>query len=173
MQVKNILVSTYKKDGLVQFIKELLKIHDATILSTGGTARLLRSDGINVKDVSDFTGAPELFNGRIKTLHPRIEGGILFRRSNANDVKEAEENDIESIDMVVCNLYPFEEAISDPNISLDDALEMIDIGGPTMIRAAAKNFKDVIVVSRPDQYENILKELKEKGGEISLETRMT
>ncbi|MHA1793338.1 MAG: bifunctional phosphoribosylaminoimidazolecarboxamide formyltransferase/IMP cyclohydrolase [Promethearchaeota archaeon] len=172
MKINTILVSIYKKDGLIDFITSLKKLlGNFNIISTGGTARLLRDSSINVTDVSEYTGAPELFDGRVKTLHPKIEGGILFRRNNEKDIVEAEKNDIPGIDMVVCNLYPFEEVIKDESISLDDALEMIDIGGPTMIRAAAKNFKDVVVVSRPEHYSMILRELEENDGNISIETR--
>ncbi|MHA1998453.1 MAG: bifunctional phosphoribosylaminoimidazolecarboxamide formyltransferase/IMP cyclohydrolase [Promethearchaeota archaeon] len=172
MKIETILVSTFNKTGLLEFVKELERILHPTFLSTGGTARILRDGGIKIKDVSDFTGAPELFDGRIKTLHPKIEGGILLRRNNPKDLAEAEKNSIVGIDMVICNLYPFEDVIQDPKISLDDALEMIDIGGPTMVRAAAKNFKDVVVVSKPEHYDLILKELGEHGGDLTLETRM-
>jgi len=169
--IKTILVSTYKKEGLVDFIQALKNEFDVNIISSGGTAKVLRSADIEVQDVSDYTGAPELFGGRIKTIHPRVEGGLLFRRDNPQDVEEASENNIEPIDMVVCNLYPFEEVISDPNTTLENAVEMIDIGGPTMIRAAAKNYNHVTVVSRPEHQSVVLNEMRENNGATSIETR--
>ncbi|MEX2681915.1 MAG: bifunctional phosphoribosylaminoimidazolecarboxamide formyltransferase/IMP cyclohydrolase [Candidatus Sigynarchaeota archaeon] len=172
MGIKRILVSTYKKEGVADFIKALKDEFHVDVLSSGGTAKILRSAGIEVQDVSSYTGAPELFGGRIKTIHPRIAGGLLFRRDNPQDVEEAKANAIETIDMVVCNLYPFEEVIKRPGTSLEEAIEMIDVGGPTMVRAAAKNFSHVTVISRPEQYARVLKEMREHGGDTTLETRM-
>jgi phosphoribosylaminoimidazolecarboxamide formyltransferase/IMP cyclohydrolase len=172
MTIKRALLSAYKKDGLVEFASVLQGEFGAEIISSGGTAKLLRSAGVKVQDVSDFTGAPEMFGGRIKTLHPRVEGGILFRRDEDGDVQEAVQNGIDPIDMVVCNLYPFEETIAKPETTLEEAVEMIDIGGPTMIRAAAKNYRFVTVISSPDQQERVLAEMREHDGDTTLETRM-
>ncbi|MBD3185462.1 bifunctional phosphoribosylaminoimidazolecarboxamide formyltransferase/IMP cyclohydrolase [Candidatus Bathyarchaeota archaeon] len=173
MKIRTVLVSTYKKDGLVEFVRALDQLIHPQILSTGGTAKVLRTAGIEITDVSEYTGAPELFGGRIKTLHPKIEGGILYRRDKEQDAQEAKDHDIDGIDMVICNLYPFEEAIKNENITMEDALEMIDIGGPTMIRAAAKNYKDVVVVSQPSQYDMILSTLEEHDGAIPLHMRLS
>ena len=170
--IKRVLISAYKKHGIVDFAKTLQEEFNVEIISSGGTGRLLSSNGIDVQQVSDFTGAPELFDGRIKTLHPRIEGGILYRRDDEDDLKEAVDNNIVGIDMVVCNLYPFEDVIANPDVPTEDAIEMIDIGGPTMIRAAAKNYNFVTVVSNPDQYDAILKEMRENDGETTLKTRL-
>jgi phosphoribosylaminoimidazolecarboxamide formyltransferase/IMP cyclohydrolase len=169
--IKRALVSVYNKTGVVEFVKILQTEFGIEILSTGGTARKLTEYGIKITEVSEYTQSPEIFNGRVKTLHPRIEGGILMRRNNDSDIVEAKENDILPIDMVVCNLYPFTDVISKPGVTLDEALEMIDIGGPTMIRAAAKTFPFVTVVSDSSQFDMVLKELREKNGETTLKTR--
>lgn len=169
-KIERAIVSVFDKSGVVDFVKTLTIKFGVEILSTGGTGNLLEQNGIKFIKISDYTETPEMFDGRVKTLHPKIEGGILYRRKLKKDVKEAEKYDIHSIDMVVCNLYQFKEAIAKPDITLEEALEMIDIGGPTMIRAAAKNFPDVVVVPSPKYYDQILKELKEKNG-ISNKTR--
>ena len=169
-KIERALISVFDKNGIVEFAKVLADEFGVEILSTGGTSKLLRDNGINVVNIEDFTQSPEIFDGRVKTLHPKVEGGILLRRDNKNDLYEAQKHDIKPIDMVVCNLYQFKEKINKPDISLNDALEMIDIGGPTMIRAAAKNFNDVIVISNPDQYQVTIQELR-KNGNVSLETR--
>ncbi|MGV9206248.1 MAG: bifunctional phosphoribosylaminoimidazolecarboxamide formyltransferase/IMP cyclohydrolase, partial [Promethearchaeia archaeon] len=166
-KIERVLVSVFDKGGVVDFVKELVDKYNVEVLSTGGTGRQLESNGIDVTQISEYTGSPEMFEGRVKTLHPKIEGGILFRRENEQDVKDAEKYDIRPIDMVVCNLYQFKEAIRKPDIELKDALEMIDIGGPTMIRAAAKNFPDVIVVPNQEHYRVILEELEKNEGKIS------
>lgn len=171
MKIRNVVVSAYKKHGLPEFVRALQAEFGVNVISTGGTAKLLRDSGIVVQDVSEYTGAPELFDGRIKTLHPRVEGGILFRRDHPADVEQAARHDIEPIDMVVVNLYPFEDVIQDPGISTADAIEMIDIGGPTMIRAAAKNHAHVTVVSNPSQHDAVLAEMRALGGETRPETR--
>ncbi|MFO8017979.1 MAG: bifunctional phosphoribosylaminoimidazolecarboxamide formyltransferase/IMP cyclohydrolase [Promethearchaeia archaeon] len=165
-KIERVLVSVFDKEGVVEFVEELVDKYKVEILSTGGTGRLLEKNGIDVTQISEYTGSPEMFEGRVKTLHPKVEGGILYRRENEQDVKDAEEYNIPPIDMVVCNLYQFKEAIRKPNIELKDALEMIDIGGPTMIRAAAKNFPDVIVVPSQEHYQSILDELKKNDGKI-------
>ena len=132
--IKRALISVSNKKGIVDFAKEL-SIMGVEILSTGGTAKALRDAGIAVVEVSDYTGFPEMLEGRLKTLHPRIHGGLLARRSHDKDMEDIKKHDIKPIDMVVVNLYPFEETISKPNVIFEDAIENIDIGGPTMLRA--------------------------------------
>jgi len=168
--IKRALVSVFDKKGLNEFVKELVNDFGVEILSTGGTGKLLEEIGIEYTKISDYTGSPEMFDGRVKTLHPKIEGGILFRREVTKDVQDAQKYNILPIDMVVCNLYQFKEAILKPDITLNEALELIDIGGPTMIRAAAKNYPDVVVVPSPSYYDQILNELRKDGG-ISDATR--
>ena len=169
-RIERALISVFDKKGVVEFAKILVDEFNIEILSTGGTSNLLQTNNINVINISDYTQSPEIFDGRVKTLHPLVEGGILLRRENKNDLKEAEKYNIKPIDMVICNLYNFKEAINKPDILLEEALEMIDIGGPTMIRAAAKNFQDVVVVSNPAHYPKIIDEIREEGG-ISSKTR--
>ncbi len=170
--IKRAIVSVFDKRGVIDFVKALVNEFGIEILSTGGTGKLLEENGIKYIKISDYTESPEMFDGRVKTLHPKIEGGILFRRDINKDVLDAQKYNIAPIDMVVCNLYQFKEAIAKPDTSLEEALELIDIGGPTMIRAAAKNFPDVIVVPNPKYYTKILDELRELGG-ISDRTRAT
>jgi len=170
-RIKRALISVYDKTGVLDFIRTLIYEYGIEILSTGGTGRLLEENGIDYIKISSYTESPEMFDGRVKTLHPKIEGGILYRRSNSKDVEDATKYNIPPIDMVVCNLYQFKEAISRPDITLAEALEMIDIGGPTMIRAAAKNFPDVIVIPDSKYYNDIIKELKANNGAISDKTR--
>ncbi|UCH81258.1 MAG: bifunctional phosphoribosylaminoimidazolecarboxamide formyltransferase/IMP cyclohydrolase [Nitrospiraceae bacterium] len=170
-KVHRALISVSDKSGIVDFAKELNGI-GVEILSTGGTARTLKEAGIDVKDVSEYTGFPEMMDGRLKTLHPKIHGGLLWRRDNDSDRAEIEKHGIESIDMVVVNLYPFEQTVSKPDVSFDDAIENIDIGGPTMIRAASKNFKSVAVVVDPSDYARVLDEMKSGGGEVSYDTKL-
>ncbi|BCB95668.1 bifunctional purine biosynthesis protein PurH [Dissulfurispira thermophila] len=169
--IKRALISVSDKRGIVDFAKEL-SLMGIEILSTGGTAKSLRDAGIAVTEVSDYTGFPEMLDGRLKTLHPKIHGGLLARRSNAKDMDDIQRHDIKPIDMVVVNLYPFEETISKPGVTFEDAIENIDIGGPTMLRAASKNFQDVIVVVDPDDYPKIIDEIKSSNGDISRETRL-
>jgi phosphoribosylaminoimidazolecarboxamide formyltransferase/IMP cyclohydrolase len=169
--VKRALISVSDKRGLVDFAKELSAI-GVEILSTGGTAKTLRDAGIAVIEVSDYTGFPEMLDGRLKTLHPKIHGGLLARRGNPKDMDDMQKHDIKPIDMVVVNLYPFEETIAKPNVPFEDAIENIDIGGPTMLRAASKNFQDVAVVVDPNDYKNIIDEIKSYSGKISRETKL-
>ncbi|MFX0036776.1 MAG: bifunctional phosphoribosylaminoimidazolecarboxamide formyltransferase/IMP cyclohydrolase [Candidatus Hermodarchaeota archaeon] len=171
-KIERAIVSVSDKTGILDFVKVLKNEFGVEILASGGTGELLAKNGIKFINISDFTDSPEMFDGRIKTLHPKIEGGILYRRNYRSDVEEAHLYDIKPIDMVVCNLYQFKEAIERPGIRLEDALELIDIGGPTMIRAAAKNFPDVIVVPSPDYYEEIIKELRKYKGAITEKTRL-
>ncbi len=170
-KIERAIVSVFDKNNIAEFVRSLSKF-GIKILSTGGTGRLLKENNINFEQISNYTGSPEMFDGRVKTLHPKIEGGILFRRELKKDSEDALKYNIPPIDMVICNLYQFKEAISKPNITLLDALEMIDIGGPTMIRAAAKNFPNVVVVPNARHYDKIIEELEQLGG-ISDETRAT
>ena len=170
-RIKKAIVSVSDKKGLIDFAKELSAM-GIEILSTGGTARALRDAGIPVKDVSEHTGSPEMLDGRVKTLHPKVHGGLLSRRDNPKDMEEIKKYGIELIDMVVVNLYPFEETISKPGVTFDDAIENIDIGGPTMLRSASKNFKDVAVVVDPADYEPIIKEMKSRNGDLSYSKRL-
>ena len=169
--VKRALMSVSNKTGIVELAKELSGM-GVEILSTGGTAKSLRDAGISVVEVSDYTGFPEMLDGRLKTLHPKIHGGLLSRRSNPQDMEDIKKHDIKPIDMVVVNLYPFEETIAKPSVTFEDAIENIDIGGPTMLRAASKNFQDVAVVVDPGDYEPILMEMKASQGEISREMKL-
>ncbi len=170
-RIKKAIISVSDKKGLVDFAKELSAM-GIEILSTGGTARVLRDAGIPVKDVSEHTGSPEMLDGRVKTLHPKVHGGLLSRRDNPKDMEEIKKYGIELIDMVVVNLYPFEETISKPDVTFDDAIENIDIGGTTMLRSASKNFKDVAVVVDPADYEPIIKEMKSRNGDLGYSKRL-
>jgi phosphoribosylaminoimidazolecarboxamide formyltransferase/IMP cyclohydrolase len=167
--VRRALVSVFDKDGIVDFAKGLTEL-GVSILSSGGTARLLREAGIPVQGVSEYTGFPEMLDGRVKTLHPRIHGGILGIRDNADHVAQMQDAGIEPIDLVVVNLYPFEATAADGSRSREDVIEMIDIGGPAMVRAAAKNHADVGVVVSPGDYDMVLDELKGDGA-LSEDTR--
>lgn len=165
------MISVSDKNGVVEFAQ---KLHGfgVKILSTGGTAGLLKENGIPVLLVSDYTGFPEMMDGRIKTLHPKVHGGILGRRDVEAHLKSMSEHGIEPIDLVAINLYPFESTIAKENCSLDDAVENIDIGGPAMVRSAAKNFNDVTVVVDPREYETVLKEMAAYEGSVTQKTRM-
>lgn len=169
IKIKRAIISVSNKLGAVEFAKSLHK-SGVEIISTGGTMKAIRAAGVPVTYVSDVTGFPEIMNGRVKTLNPKIHGGILAVRDNPEHVKQMEENGIVPIDMVVVNLYPFKATIRKPDATLADAVENIDIGGPAMIRAAAKNFKFVTVVTNPESYEQIAKMVAETGG-VDYETR--
>jgi len=169
-KINRVLISVFNKTGIVAFAKTLKQL-DVEIISTGGTAELLVENGISCLKVSDITGAAEMLDGRVKTLHPAIHGAILAKRDEPEHIQQLEKKGLKPIDMVVINLYPFEEVSSKPDVSLDEALENIDIGGPTMIRAAAKNYPFVAVVTSPDQYSFIIEELTQTGGKLNLETR--
>ncbi|MGP8322248.1 MAG: bifunctional phosphoribosylaminoimidazolecarboxamide formyltransferase/IMP cyclohydrolase [Methanosarcinaceae archaeon] len=160
--VKRALISVSDKAGIVDFARGLTKL-GIEIISTGGTASILRDADIEVVDVSEITGFPEMMGGRVKTLHPRIHGGLLCLRNNSDHLEEAERENIELIDMVVVNLYPFEITVSKEGVDLEEAIENIDIGGPTLIRAAAKNYTAVTVLCNPDDYGHVLKELRSSG----------
>jgi phosphoribosylaminoimidazolecarboxamide formyltransferase/IMP cyclohydrolase len=161
------LISVSDKTGVVEFARDLVEA-GVEILSTGGTARLLRDNGVTVMEVSDYTGFPEMMDGRVKTLHPKIHGGILGRRGVDDEVMEG--HGIGRIDLVAVNLYPFQDTVADPECSLENAIENIDIGGPTMIRAAAKNYRDVAVLVDPHDYGRVIQEMRESGGEVSVDT---
>jgi phosphoribosylaminoimidazolecarboxamide formyltransferase / IMP cyclohydrolase len=168
--VRRALISVSDKTGVVDFARGLVDL-GIEIVSTGGTAGELRETGIEVRDVSDLTGSPEILDGRVKTLHPRLHGGLLARRDDPEHIETLEREGIEPIDLVCVNLYPFEEAIAGREVSEETAIENIDVGGPTMIRAAAKNHRWVAVVVTPESYDAVLAELQESDGEISLGTR--
>jgi phosphoribosylaminoimidazolecarboxamide formyltransferase/IMP cyclohydrolase len=170
MKIERALVSVYDKTGIVDFARELNRL-DIKIIATDGTYRTLRESGIDsVGSVRDVTGFPEILDGRVKTEHPKLIGGILALRSSEQQMDELKRQGIEPIDMVVCNLYPFEKVVLE-GADLRFALDSIDIGGPNMIRAAAKNFQNVVVVVSPDRYDQIIKELKKKR-DIGVETRL-
>ncbi len=169
MKIKRALVSVSDKAGLEEIIK-VLDGFGVEILSTGGTARKMSSMGIPVTEVAAYTGYPEMMDGRVKTLHPKVHAGLLAVRDDAEHMRQAEENNVLLIDMVIVNLYPFEATISKSGVTLKEAIENIDIGGPSMLRSAAKNYKSVCVVSSSDQYEKVISELKSNDGEVSEET---
>ncbi|MBM4136394.1 MAG: IMP cyclohydrolase [Nitrospira sp.] len=169
-KIKRVLISVSNKKGIVEFAKAIHSM-GIEILSTGGTAKILRESGIPVKDVSEHTGFPEMLDGRVKTLHPKIHGGLLARRNNPKDVEEIKKYGIDTIDMVVVNLYPFEETISRQGVTFAEAIENIDIGGPAMIRSASKNFQDVAVIVDPSDYERIFEEMKDMHSDLSYKTR--
>ncbi len=170
MAVQRALISVFDKTGVVQFAKRLAA-QRIEILSTGGTAKLLREAGIAVRDVSDFTGWPEMLGGRVKTLHPKVHGGLLFRRGHTEDEKQAAEYGIAPIDLVAVNLYPFEATAAKAGLTATELMENIDIGGPTMLRSAAKNFESVTVVTDAADFERVASQI-ESAGETTLATRL-
>ena len=170
MAVERALISVFDKTGIVEFAKRLAALR-IEILSTGGTSKLLREAGVAVRDVADFTGWPEMLGGRVKTLHPKVHGGLLYRRRNSEDQKQAQEHGIAPIDLVAVNLYPFEATAAKHGLAAEELVENIDIGGPTMLRSAAKNFESVTVVTDPDDYGRVAEEL-EAARETSLATRL-
>ena len=170
MAIERALISVYDKTGIVEFARELAAL-GVEIVSTGGTARLFRDSGIPVRDVADLTGWPEMLGGRVKTLHPKVHGGILFQRAKAGDRKEAGDHGIVPIDLVVVNLYPFSATSAKPGVTSGELIENIDIGGPAMLRSAAKNFQSVAVVTDPGDYARIVAELR-VSRELSLSTKL-
>src|SRR4051812_40562742 len=160
IKISRALLSVSDKTGIVDFAKALLT-HGVQILSTGGTAQLLRLNGVVVTEVSEHTGFPEMMEGRVKTLHPKVHGGILARRDKPDHVKAMEEHGIPPIDLVVVNLYPFAQTVAKAGVTMDDAIENIDIGGPAMVRAAAKNHAFVAIVTDPADYALVVKSLKD------------
>lgn len=169
-KIQRVLLSVTDKTGLVEFARQLSGF-GAELVSTGGTARLIRESGVPVREVSDLTAFPEMLDGRVKTLHPKIAGGILAMRAKPEHMNSLAEHDISPIDMVVVNLYRFEDVAAKSGASLEELIENIDIGGPTMIRAAAKNYQDVAVVVSPADYTRILEELRAGGGGLSRATK--
>jgi phosphoribosylaminoimidazolecarboxamide formyltransferase/IMP cyclohydrolase len=169
-KIQRAILSVTDKTGLVEFARQLsgMKVE---LVSTGGTAKQLREAGITVKDISELTGFPEMLDGRVKTLHPKVHGGILHIRGNPGHVAAAKEHGIQPIDMVVVNLYAFEKTAQKPGVHFDEVIENIDIGGPSMVRSAAKNFRDVAIVTSPDDYAAIAQEMAGSGGELGLATR--
>ncbi|MBX3243386.1 MAG: bifunctional phosphoribosylaminoimidazolecarboxamide formyltransferase/IMP cyclohydrolase [Acidobacteria bacterium] len=169
-KIRRALVSLSDKDGAVDFVRALVEM-DVEVISTGGTARTLREAGITVKDVVEVTGFPEMMDGRVKTLHPKIHGAFLALRDNDEHLASMKEHGIEPIDMVVINLYPFEKTIENEDVLLEEAVENIDIGGPAMIRSASKNWRDVAVVTDTRLYPEVIEEMRANDGSLSLETR--
>ncbi|WP_078551366.1 bifunctional phosphoribosylaminoimidazolecarboxamide formyltransferase/IMP cyclohydrolase [Bacillus alkalicellulosilyticus] len=169
MAIKRALVSVSDKEGIVPFVKELVNL-GVEVISTGGTSKALQDAGVNVIGISEVTGFPEIMDGRVKTLHPNIHGGLLAMRDNPDHVAQLEKHDITPIDLVVVNLYPFQQTIAKPDVAFADAIENIDIGGPSMLRSAAKNHASVTVVVDPADYETVLAELKENN-EVTAETK--
>jgi len=169
-KIQRALLSVTDKTGLVEFARQLGSM-GVELISTGGTAKLLRDSGIAVKDISELTGFPEMLDGRVKTLHPKVHGGILHIRDNAQHVAAVAEHGIQPIDMVVVNLYAFEKTASKPGVEFQEIIENIDIGGPSMVRSAAKNFQDVAIVTSPADYDAIAAEMKAEGGSLSLATK--
>ena len=165
------LLSVSDKTGIVELARQLVEKFQFEIISSGGTAKTLQEAGLNVTKVSDYTDSPEILGGRVKTLHPKIHGGILGRRDLAKDQADLEANDIRPLDLVVVNLYPFAQTIAKPNVTVAEAIEQIDIGGPTLLRAAAKNFAYLTVLSNPSQYNSYLAEFEQSSGEVPLEFR--
>ncbi len=168
-KIERALISVTDKSGIASFAKALHEM-GVEIISTGGTAKVIREAGVPVTDVSEVTGFPEMLDGRVKTLHPKIHGGILAIRSNPEHMKQLAAQGIKPIDLVVVNLYAFEKTVA-RGASLEEAIENIDIGGPTLLRASAKNFRDVTVVVDPADYEKVLEEMKTNQGETTLKTR--
>src|SRR6266568_4618114 len=169
-KIQRAILSVTDKTGLAEFSRKLSGL-GVELISTGGTAKLLRDSGIPVKDISDLTGFPEMLDGRVKTLHPKVHGGILHRREDPKHVAAVAEHGIAPIDMVVVNLYAFEKTAAKPGVAFEELIENIDIGGPSMIRSAAKNFHDVAIVTSPSDYDAIADEVSRSAGTLSHETK--
>jgi phosphoribosylaminoimidazolecarboxamide formyltransferase/IMP cyclohydrolase len=169
-KIQRAILSVTDKSGLVDFARKLVAF-GVELVSTGGTAKLLRESGIVVKDISELTGFPEMLDGRVKTLHPKVHGGILHRRDDSDHLAAVAEHGILAIDMVVVNLYEFEKTATKPGVHFEELIENIDIGGPSMIRSAAKNFQDVAVVASPSDYYAITEEMGFSSGALSRETK--
>jgi phosphoribosylaminoimidazolecarboxamide formyltransferase / IMP cyclohydrolase len=170
MKINRALISVSDKTGIVPFARRLSEM-GIEIISTGGTAALLKDESISHIEIEQFTGFPEILNGRVKTLHPKVHGGLLFLRDNPDHRQQAAAHQIQPIDLVVVNLYPFESTVAEPNVTLEQAVEQIDIGGPSMLRSAAKNYRSVTVVSDPADYDMVLKEMELHDGETTLTLR--
>src|SRR5216110_2185078 len=170
MKIARALISVSDKNGIASFARAL-EGQGIDIISTGGTAELLRKEGVPVREISSFTAFPEVLEGRVKTLHPRVHGGLLYKRGNPKHEAEAREYGFEPIDLVVVNLYPFEATIARPDVTLAEAIENIDIGGPSMIRSAAKNYESVTVVVDQGDYDAVLENMRDNNGETTLKLR--
>ena len=168
-KIQRAIVSVSDKSGVQEFARELQSF-GVEILSTGGTAKALRESGLKITDISEYTGFPEMLDGRVKTLHPKVHGGLLAIRDNPAHAQKMKEHGIKPIDLVVINLYPFEATVAKPSCTLEEAIENIDIGGPSMLRAGAKNYPYVTVIVDPADYRPILEEMKKSGGVVSQET---
>ena len=168
-KIERALISLTDKSGIEDFARQLQEM-GVEILSTGGTAKKMRDNDIKVMDVSDFTGFPEMLDGRVKTLHPKVHGGILAQKTNPDHLAQMEANGLLPIDLIAVNLYAFGKTVANPDCSLADAIENIDIGGPTMLRAAAKNYRDVTVLVDPTDYPQVISEMKATGN-TTLQTR--
>ena len=169
-KIERAIIRVTDKRGVVGFANSLSGL-GVQILSTGGTAKALREGGVSVTDISDYTGFPEMMDGRVKTLHPKVHGGLLGLRDNPAHVEMMKAHGIKPIDMVVVNLYQFEKTVAKEGVTLEEAIENIDIGGPSMLRSSAKNFRHVTVIIDPADYEVVLQEMTETGGETTLKTR--
>ena len=170
MKIRQALLSLSDKRGAVEFAQGLAA-QGVKLLSTGGTAKLLRDAGLAVTEIGDYTGFPEMLDGRVKTLHPKVHGGILARRDLPEHLATIEQHGIPTIDLVCVNLYPFRETVAKPNVTLDEAIENIDIGGPAMVRSSAKNYAGVAVVTDPEDYPALLTEMQGNDGALTLATR--
>ena len=170
MKIERALLSVSDKTGLIEFATEIGKL-GVEIISTGGTAALLKKQGLEVTEIAEFTGSPEILDGRLKTLHPKVHGGLLYLRDDADHKAQAEANGIKPIDLVAVNLYPFEASVAKPGTTLEEAIEQIDIGGPAMLRSAAKNYRSVTVIVDPADYKDVLQNLHDNKGETTLKMR--
>ena len=169
-KIERAIVSVTDKKGIVEFARSLTTF-GIEILSTGGTAKALREGGLDVVDISTYTGFPEMLDGRVKTLHPKVHGGILGMRDNPDHVVMMKKHEIKNIDLIVVNLYEFQKTVAREGVTLEEAIENIDIGGPAMLRSSAKNFRDVTVIVDPHDYDIVLQEMASGSGSTTLETR--
>src|SRR5690349_18755702 len=169
--IRRALLSVSDKTGLVEFARELVTKYGVELIATGGTKTALTDAGLSVKDIRELTGFPEILDGRVKTLHPAIYAGLLARRDKPEHMQTLVEHNLPEIDLVVCNLYPFEQTIAKPGVTEAEAIENIDIGGPCMVRAAAKNFESVAIVVAPEQYGIVLEQLQFNNGQLSRHSR--
>src|SRR2546423_10266596 len=169
--IRRALLSVSDKTGLVEFARELVTKYGVELIATGGTRKALADAGLPVKDIAELTGFPEILDGRVKTLHPAIYAGLLAKRDKPEHMSTLAEHKLPEIDLVVCNLYPFEATVAKPGVTEAEAIENIDIGGPCMVRAAAKNFDAVAVATDPEQHAHVLQALAENGGKLGRESR--
>src|SRR5262249_44335209 len=170
--IRRALLSVSDKAGLVDFARELVTKYGVELIATGGTRKALADAGLPVRDISELTGFPEILDGRVKTLHPAIYAGLLANRDKPEHMQTLAEHNLPEIDLVVCSLYPFEQTVAKPGVTEAEAIENIDIGGPCMVRAAAKNFESVAVVAQKEQYESVLRDMETNRGSLSRSTRM-